>query len=455
MDNPKETVKEAYMDFMFLLETVVVLLTILLGAKLAGIGLGMAGGLGLFILTFIFGLKPATPPIDVMLIITAVVAAAATLQAGGGLDILVNWSEKLLRSHPDRITILAPITTYLSTIFCGTGYVSLCLYPVIAEVATEAGVRPERPMASSLTANQLAIVASPLSAAVAAMCAIMAPFGVTLGQILLVTVPATIVGSIVAILVVYNMGVELDKDPVYLEKVARGEIKAVHKVGEFVPRPVTKEAYRSLWIFCIVLLAVVFFGSCRSMAPSWVENGKTVIMNIPTMLEILMLSAGVILVLACKINVGDIIRNSVFQSGMMGVTSVFGIAWMMDTYFNAHINFFYNELSGIVQAYPILFAIVLFFAGAAFFSHGAATRAIMPLGVALGLAPASLVGVFPAVGGYFFIPVSGLMIACIAFDRTGTTKIGKWILNHSFMRAGLCSMCATVCVSYFLALVVI
>ena len=157
------------MDTLFLLETGVVLLAIFLGAKLAGIGLGMAGGFGLFILTFVFGLKPAAPPIDVMLIITAVVSAAATLQAAGGLDVLVNWSEKLLRSHPDRITILAPITTYLSTLFCGTGYVSLCLYPVIAEVATEAGVRPERPMASSLIANQLAIVASPLSAAVAAM----------------------------------------------------------------------------------------------------------------------------------------------------------------------------------------------------------------------------------------------------------------------------------------------
>lgn len=444
------------MDISFLLQTLVVLLTILLGAKLAGIGLGMAGGLGLFVLTFGFGLKPASPPVDVMLIITAVVAAAATLQAGGGLDILVNWSEKLLRSHPNRITILAPITTYLSTIFCGTGYVALCLFPVIAEVATEAGVRPERPMAASLTANQAAIVASPLSAAVAAMCAIMAPLGVSLGQILLVTVPATIVGSIVAVIAVYNMGVELKDDPIYQEKVRNGEIEPPRNaVGEFVPRPVTKEAYRSLWIFGLVILAVIFFGSFRSMAPSWTENGKTVIMNIPTMLEILMLSAGVILVLACKINVGSIIRTTVFQSGMMGVTSVFGIAWLMDTYFNAHIAFFTEELSGVVQAYPILFALVLFIAGAAFFSHGAATRAMMPLGVVLGLTPATLVGLFPAVGSYLFIPVGGLMIACIAFDRTGTTKIGKWILNHSFMRALLTSMAATLCVSYALAQLVI
>ena len=173
------------------------------------------------------------------------------------------------------------------------------------------------------------------------------------------------------------------------------------------------------------------------------------------MLEILMLASGVVLVLACKVNVSDIIRNSVFQSGMMGVTSVFGIAWMMDTYFNAHITIFTDSLASLVQTYPFLFAIVLFLAGAAFFSHGAATRAMMPLGVALGLAPASLIGVFPAVGGYFLIPVSGLMVACIAFDRTGTTKIGKYILNHSFMRAGLVGTLVTVMCSYTLAMVFI
>lgn len=445
------------MDALFLLETGVVLLAIFLGAKLAGIGLGMAGGFGLFILTFVFGLKPAAPPIDVMLIITAVVSAAATLQAAGGLDVLVNWSEKLLRSHPDRITILAPITTYLSTLFCGTGYVSLCLYPVIAEVATEAGVRPERPMAASLIANQLAIVASPLSAAVAAMCAIMVPFGISLGQILIVTIPATIVGSIACIISVYKMGVELADDPVFKEKVARGEISALQnqKVGEFVPRPVSTEAYRSLIIFSVVLLLVVLFGTFRELSPSWIIDGKTVMLTIPDMLEILMLASGVVLVLACKVNVSDIIRNSVFQSGMMGVTSVFGIAWMMDTYFNAHINIFTDSLASLVQTYPFLFAIVLFLAGAAFFSHGAATRAMMPLGVALGLAPASLIGVFPAVGGYFLIPVSGLMVACIAFDRTGTTKIGKYILNHSFMRAGLVGTIVSVICSYVLAMIFI
>ena len=139
----------------------------------------------------------------------------------------------------------------------------------------------------------------------------------------------------------------------------------------------------------------------------------------------------------------------------MGVTSVFGIAWMMDTYFNAHITIFTDSLASLVQTYPFLFAIVLFLAGAAFFSHGAATRAMMPLGVALGLAPASLIGVFPAVGGYFLIPVSGLMVACIAFDRTGTTKIGKYILNHSFMRAGLVGTLVTVMCSYTLAMVFI
>ena len=229
------------MTSLFILQTLVVVLAIVIGAKLGGAGLGMAGGAGLFVLTFIFGLKPATPPIDVMLIITAVVTAASTLQAGGGLDLLVKWAERLLRSHPEHITFLAPIVTYLSTIFCGTGYVSLCLYPVIAEVATEAGIRPERPMSIALVANQQAITASPLSAAVAAMLVVMAPFGITLGTILMVTVPATIIGCAVGAISVYRRGKELLDDPEYQKRVASGELEAV-KAGVKKERVISASA---------------------------------------------------------------------------------------------------------------------------------------------------------------------------------------------------------------------
>lgn len=254
------------MTEMFFMQLIVVAIAIVIGAKLGGAGLGMAGGAGLFVLTFVFGLKPAAPPIDVMLIITAVVTAAATLQSGGGLDLLVNIAEKILRKHPKHITFLAPIVTYLSTIFCGTGYVSLCLYPVIAEVATEAGIRPERPMSIALVANQQAITASPLSAAVAAMLVVMAPFGITLGTILCVTLPATIIGCFVGALFVYNRGKELLDVRSIKKKLANGDIEKFEP-GKFVERKITKSAKLSVLIFCFFIAAIVLFGSVRSLAP--------------------------------------------------------------------------------------------------------------------------------------------------------------------------------------------
>lgn len=437
------------MTSLFILQTLVVVLAIVIGAKLGGAGLGMAGGAGLFVLTFIFGLKPATPPIDVMLIITAVVTAASTLQAGGGLDLLVKWAERLLRSHPEHITFLAPIVTYLSTIFCGTGYVSLCLYPVIAEVATEAGIRPERPMSIALVANQQAITASPLSAAVAAMLVVMAPFGITLGTILMVTVPATIIGCAVGAISVYRRGKELLDDPEYQKRVASGELEAV-KAGVKKERVISASARRSVYIFCAVVVAIIVFGSCRDLAPSWEIAGKTVTLSIPETLEILMLLSACVMTLCCRISPAEVIKTSVFQSGMMGVVSVFGIAWMMDTYFTQHKEFFIQSLSGIVSQYPILFAVVLFFFSAIFFSHGATVRAIMPLGVTLGIAPSNLVAMLTATSGYFFIPTGGLTIACVAFDRTGTTKIGNYILNHSFMRPGLITLGVSLAISFIM-----
>lgn len=435
------------MSEMFFMQVIVVAIAIVIGAKLGGAGLGMAGGAGLFVLTFVFGLKPAAPPIDVMLIITAVVTAAATLQAGGGLDLLVNLAEKLLRKHPKHITFLAPIVTYLSTIFCGTGYVSLCLYPVIAEVATEAGIRPERPMSIALVANQQAITASPLSAAVAAMLVVMAPFGITLGTILSVTLPATIIGCFIGALSVYNKGKELLDDPEYQKKVANGEIQKIEP-GKFTERKSTKSAKLSVIIFCFFIAAIVLFGSFRDLSPSWMIDGKKVSLSIPEILEILMLLASCIMVLCCKISPANVIKNSVFQSGMMGVVSVFGIAWMMDTFFTANRQLFIDALSGVVAQYPFLFATVLFFFSSIFFSHGATVRAIMPLGLTLGISPNNLVAMLTATSGYFFIPTGGLTIACVAFDRTGTTKIGNYILNHSFMRPGLITLVTSLIIAF-------
>ena len=130
-----------------LLQLALVLVAIIIGARIGGVGLGVMGGVGLAVLTFVFGLQPTAPPIDVMLMIAAVIAAASCMQAAGGLDYMVKIAEKLLRRNPSRITLLAPLVTYTFTFIAGTGHVAYSVLPVIAEVAAETKIRPERPLA--------------------------------------------------------------------------------------------------------------------------------------------------------------------------------------------------------------------------------------------------------------------------------------------------------------------
>ena len=116
-----------------LLQLFFVLVAIVIGARIGGIGLGVMGGIGLAVLTFVFGLAPTAPPIDVMLMIVAVIAAASCMQAAGGLDLMVKWAEKLLRKNPQQITLLSPLVTYFFTFVAGTGHVSYSVLPVIAD----------------------------------------------------------------------------------------------------------------------------------------------------------------------------------------------------------------------------------------------------------------------------------------------------------------------------------
>lgn len=139
-----------------ILQLAFVLTAIIIGARLGGIGLGVMGGIGLGILTFVFGLQPTAPPIDVMLMIVAVISAAACMQAAGGLDLMVKVAERLLRKNPAHVTILSPLVTYAFTFIAGTGHVAYSVLPVIAEVATETKIRPERPLGIAVIASQQA-----------------------------------------------------------------------------------------------------------------------------------------------------------------------------------------------------------------------------------------------------------------------------------------------------------
>ena len=387
------------------LQLAFVLVAIIIGARLGGIGLGVMGGIGLAILTFGFGLQPTSPPIDVMLMIAAVISAASCMQAAGGLDYMVKLAERLLRKNPSQVTILSPIVTYLFTFVAGTGHVAYSVLPVIAEVATETKIRPERPLGIAVIASQQAITASPISAATVALLGLLAGFDVTLFDILKITIPATIIGVLVGALFSMKVGKELADDPEYRKRLTEGyldvkkvEIKDIHN---------KRHAVLSVLIFILATAFIVFFGSFDSLRPAFVIDGETVRLGMSAIIEIVMLSAAALILLLTRTDGMKVTQGSVFPAGMQAVIAIFGIA---------------------------LFAMSILL-----YSQAATVRALMPLGIALGISPMILVALFPAVNGYFFIPNYPTVVAAINFDRTGTTRIGKYVLNHSFMLPGLVS----------------
>lgn len=414
-----------------IIQLLFVLAAIIVGARLGGIGLGVMGGVGLAILVFVFGLEPTSPPIDVMLMIAAVISAAAAMQAAGGLDWLVRVAEKLLRKNPSHVTIVSPLVTYLFTFVAGTGHVAYSVLPVIAEVARETKIRPERPLGIAVIASQQAITASPISAATVALLGLLTGFHITLFDILKVTIPATLVGVLVGAFLSKRVGKELMEDPEYLRRVEQGMIK--ENSLKFNEIKNVKTAISSVVIFLVATVLIVLFGSIPAMRPAF---GGTP-MDMPALIEILMLSACAIILLVSKTNGIAPTQGSVFIAGMQAVIAIFGIAWMGDTFINGNISVLTDSIKGIVTEMPWLFAVALFVMSILLYSQAATVRAIVPLGVALGLSPWMLIALFPAVNGYFFIPNYPTLVAAINFDRTGTTKIGKYILNHSFMMPGL------------------
>ena len=436
---------------MLWLEGLVILACIMIGARKNGVAMGFAGGVGLIILVFIFGLRPSSPPINVLLIITAVSAMAATLQCAGGLDLLVSVAEKILRSNPNRITIMAPIVTFIFTMFTGTSYVAMAIYPVISEVALEANIRVERPMSIAMVASQHGISASPVSASTAALLGVLAVHGVTLGQIMLVAIPSIFIGCMLGAISVYKRGVELEKDPEFQRRLAAGELTHNANRPAYVP---TREAKLSVTIFGIAVALIVLLGSFKGLMPTWNVNGKLVRLSIPNAIEMIAFAASFLMVLTCNIAPGKIAKSGVFTAGMTGVIAIFGIAWMTDTFFLAHKAEFIANLGGTVQAYPWLFGIVLFGMSALLLSQGATTSSLMPIGASLGLPVASLVAMAPAVNGLFFFPATGSAISALTFDRSGTTHIGKYVLNHSYQRPGFVTCLSSVAIGFALASIV-
>lgn len=416
-----------------LIQLAFVLIAIIIGARLGGIGLGVLGGLGLAVLTFVFGLEPTSPPIDVMLMIVAVIAAASCMQAAGGLDLMVKWAEKLLRKNPSKITILSPLVTYIFTFIAGTGHVAYSVLPVIAEVATETKIRPERPLGIAVIASQQAITASPISAATVALLSMLTGqgFNISLFDILMISVPCTLAGVLAGAFYSLRVGKELEDDPEFKRRIAEGEFTTQKYVLKDVKNQ--KTAGWSVAIFILATIGIILFGSIESIRP--VFNGTS--LSMAYIIEILMLSAAAIILLATRTDGIKAVQGSVFSAGMQAVVAIFGIAWMGDTFIGGNMAELKGSIEQIVTAMPWLFGIALFLMSILLFSQAATVRALLPLGLALGISPYMLIALFPAVNGYFFIPNYPTVVAAINFDRTGTTHIGKYILNHSFMIPGL------------------
>ncbi|MDR3057645.1 MAG: anaerobic C4-dicarboxylate transporter [Prevotella sp.] len=427
-----------------LIQFLFVLVAIIIGARLQGIGLGVMGGLGLAVLVFGFGLEPTSPPIDVMLMIVAVIAAAGCMQAAGGLDLMVALAEKFLRKHPQRITLLSPIVTYLFTFVAGTGHVAYSVLPVIAEVARETKIRPERPLSIAVIASQQAITASPISAATVALLSMLAGFDITLLDILMITIPSTLVGILLGALFSMRMGKELHEDPEYLQRLETGMFKH-DKTSAQVESNLISKAGLSVLIFILATVLIILFGSIEGLR---VIGGNS--LDMPIIIEILMLSAAALILLLTRTNGIAAAQGSVFIAGMQAVVAIFGIAWMGDTFINGNMDQLRNSIEGIVTSMPWIFGVALFVMSILLYSQAATVRALMPLGILLGISPWMLIALFPTVNGYFFLPNYPTVVAAINFDRTGTTRIGRWIVNHSFMLPGLIATVGAVCTGLLL-----
>lgn len=439
---------------MFWIELIIVLAIIFLGVRIGGTFLAMAGGIGMLIMTFVLHVTPSDPPITVILIMIAVICAAATMQACGGLDYLVKIAEKILRKNPKMITVLAPVVAYIFTFMCGTGHIVYSLLPVINEIAIETGVRPERPISASIVSSQQAITACPISAATVSVLAFTAEAtgytSVNIFTLLLVCVPATLIGTVVCAFAVIKKGKELADDPEFQARVAAGQIQDYTKV-EKKERKETREAKVSVAIFLIAMAGIVLLGAVTQLVPTLSDGSK---LPLTTVIEIFMLVAAAVMVLVNRLDSDKVLDQPVFRTGMFAVVLAFGLCWLVNTFIGDQSSFITDNMSALTNKYPWIYIVAVFIVGAITTSQSSTTMIMVPIGIALGLPANIIVAGWVACSSNYFIPASGQCVAAIAFDSAGTTKIGKFVLNHSYMIPGLVCTVVSVIVAILLGAVI-
>ncbi|PLX89000.1 MAG: anaerobic C4-dicarboxylate transporter [Desulfuromonas sp.] len=439
-----------YIQFLFLL------LMLYIGSRYGGIGLGVVSGIGLAIEVFVFKMPPTSPPITVMLIILAVVTCASILEAAGGLKYMLQVAERILRSRPKQVTILGPLVTYTMTFMLGTGHAVYSVMPIIGDVALKNGVRPERAMAASSVASQMGITASPISAAVVYYLSQLSGLSanITLVSILSVTIPATLLGVLAMSLYSMRRGLNLEDDPEYQARLQDPDWKEkIEKTtATTLDEQLPASARNSVLLFLLALVVIVVIAMVPSIR-TIVDGAKPIKMSV--IIQMMMLAFGGIIMLVTKTKASKVPEGVVFKSGMVAAIAIFGIAWMSDTYFKFAMPSFKGGITEMVTAYPWTFALAMFIVSVVINSQAATCRMMLPVGLGIGLPPALLIGIMPSCYGYFFIPNYPSDIATVNFDISGTTKIGKWYFNHSFMLPGLIGVGTACLVGYALGMVLL
>jgi anaerobic C4-dicarboxylate transporter DcuB len=479
------------MTLMMILQLLIVLLALWIGSRYGSLALGAISGIGLALLVFGFGLKPGSPPTDVIYIIIAAVTCAGIMQASGGMDWLIQIAEKMLRKHPDRITFLAPLCTFFLTVLVGTGHVVYTLMPIICDIALKKGIRPERPCGVASIASQVGITCSPIAAAVVAFVTISNAnhFDITIPRVLMISIPACLCGLMAAAAASYHRGLDLDKDPEFQKKIAdpaqRDYIYGSNATT--LDKDIPQSAKNAVFIFLGALAIIVLFAALPELLPSYstvkavkgasdltLESGATITpaalakagvvvegiteksmadLKMNLVIQIVMISAAALMIIFCKASPKKAVAGPVWQSGMVAVVAIYGIAWLADTYFSNYMGQMQEMLTDIVKEYPWSIALVFFLVSVLINSQGAVVVAMLPLAYSLGIAGPVLLGVLPSVYGYFFIPNYPSDIATVNFDRSGTTVIGKYLLNHSFMMPGLICVITSTIVAYVLSMI--
>ncbi|WP_122872739.1 anaerobic C4-dicarboxylate transporter [Campylobacter showae] len=540
----------------FTLQLIVVLGCLFYGAKKGGMALGVLGGIGLVILVFAFSMKPGKPAVDVILTILAVVVASSTLQAAGGLDVMLQIAEKALRKNPKFVCILAPLCGWTLTVLCGTGHTVYTLLPIIYDVSIKSGIRPERPLAATTISSQLAIIASPVSVAGVSMVAVLLGTGTvhidgftSYVDLLKVTIPATFIGMLIIGTYSIFRGKDLDKDPDFQERIKDPEqrkyIYGSDESHSLIGVKLPAKQWNVMWIFLATIAIVAVLGYYKQLRPSWTSDvpgksieivvDKKVVKNITvkdgqvvstvdsskvvsnvkdskvkdatkftnvevldkdkkvtqtivlqdgnvvitkgdktetvanasivvkdTMkktaplgmvdtIQIFMLLAASIMMIYSGIKAAKIAQNEIFHSGMVALVAIYGISWMADTMFHSHIEMLKGSLGEVMRAYPWMYIVVGMLISKFLNSQAAAAATFVPLAVQIGVDPGIIVAFATACYGYFILPTYPSDLAAIQFDRSGTTKIGKYVINHSFIIPGLIGVFSSCAVGWVLA----